>query len=73
MPPFGRGLARRFTDFTPYNDPYDEHDFDAVTPGDQQMFWKIDYYDIDLTGGSPDPADQAVTTRVLTIMLASEW
>jgi hypothetical protein len=34
------------------------------------MLWKIDYYDRDRRYGSPDPA---VTPRVLTIMLTSEY
>jgi hypothetical protein len=38
-----------------------------------KLFWKIDCYDRELHFGSPDPADPTVTTRVLTLMLASEY
>ena len=63
----------RFAAFNPDNDPHDEHDFGAVDVAGQRVFWKIDCYDEQLEYGSPDPADPAVTARVLTIMLASEY
>jgi hypothetical protein len=37
------------------------------------IVWKIEYYDRELKSGSPDPADESVTTRVLTVMLAEEY
>lgn len=65
--------VRSFSEFTEDNDPHKEHDFGSLTVGGQRVFWKIDYYDKSLDGGSENPADPAVTTRVLTIMLASEY
>ena len=55
------------------DDPYGEHDFGALTIAGVGLFWTISYYSADLSGASPDPADPSVTTRVLTIMLTSEW
>jgi hypothetical protein len=66
-------VVRTFSDFTPGNDPYGEHDFGSCTWGLHRILWKIDYYDAALECGSPEPADPAVTTRVLTVMLASEY
>ena len=65
--------VRRFDAFDGDNDPHGEHDFGAVEVGGRRRFWKIDTYDRDLRGHSPDAADPAVTTRVLTIMLAEEY
>jgi hypothetical protein len=62
-----------FNAFTPDNDPYGEHDFGAIRYQGQTIFWKIDYYDLDLRMHSPDPSDETVTARVLTIMLADEY
>lgn len=65
--------TRDFDAFTPDNDPYDEHDFGAFKAAGERMLWKIDYYDRERRFGSSDPANPDVTTRVLTIMLASEY
>lgn len=59
--------------FDPDDDPYGERDFGAVSVEGQRLFWKIDYYDLALECGSPDPADPALTRRVLTLMLAEEY
>ena len=81
-----RELVETFDAFTPDNDPYGERDFGAIYQGvdgvwstsrpvdvAETVFWKIDAYDRALRFGSEDPADPAVTRRVLTIMLASEY
>jgi hypothetical protein len=81
-----RELVETFDAFTPDNDPCGERDFGAIYQGLDgvwstsrpfdvavTVFWKIDAYDRELRFGSEDPADPAVTRRVLTIMLASEY
>ncbi|WP_234179807.1 DUF3768 domain-containing protein [Sphingopyxis sp. NFH-91] len=83
-----RELIETYDAFTPDNNPYGERDFGAIyltrdgkwtaaKPADgkplETVFWKIDAYDRNLRFGSEDPADPAVTRRVLTIMLASEY
>ena len=65
--------VRWYDAFTPGNDPYGEHDFGSFRYAGETIFWKWDYYDVDMTMHSPDPSDAAVTTRMLTIMLADEY
>ena len=65
--------VRRYDAFTTDNDPYGEHDFGSFRHAAETIFWKFDYYDVDLQMHSPDPSDPTVTARVLTIMLADEY
>ena len=62
-----------FDDFCHANDPHEEHDFGCFEADGHRIFFKIDYYDKALAAHSPDPADPAVTQRVITIMLAEEY
>jgi hypothetical protein len=39
--------VRNYNDFTPDNDPFLEHDFGSIQFGENTIFWKIDYYDLD--------------------------
>lgn len=43
------------------------------TVGSEDLYWKIDYYDLSLEFHSPDPADPSVTPRVLTTMRVDEY
>jgi hypothetical protein len=65
--------VRTFDQFDTSSDPYAEHDFGSLEIDNERVFWKIDYYDRAVQHGSDDPSDSAKTTRVLTIMLASEY
>ena len=62
--------VRAFKAFDTDNDPHHEHDFGAFELDGNRFFWKLDYYNRAMDGGSEDPADPKQTTRVLTIMLA---
>ncbi len=67
-------MVRNFNDFNKGNDPYKEHDFGSFDYKGNKIFFKIDYYDrFNKRFASENPADQAVTTRVMTIMLAEEY
>ena len=73
---FGRKAihaVKNFSDFTKGNDPYSEHGFGAFDLDGEKLFWKIDCYDRSLAFGSPDPTDETLTIRVLTIMLTEEY
>lgn len=65
-------LIREFDDFRPGNDPWGEHDFGEVVLNGERFFWKIDAYDVNLEFGSPNPADETATCRVITVMTAMD-
>lgn len=62
-----------FDAFTDGNAPCGEHDFGSISYMGQPMFWKIDYYDLTLMYGSPDPTNPGVTVGAMTIMMAWEY
>jgi Protein of unknown function (DUF3768) len=66
-------MVRSFNDFNEGNDPYGEHDFGAIEFQGGEYFWKFDYFDNSYEYGSEDPANSAITRRVLTIMHSSEY
>ena len=66
-------LTRTFDDFTPDNDPHNEHDCGSFEIDDQKFIFKHDSCDKSMRYGSEDPGDPQKTTRVLTIMLADEY
>lgn len=65
--------VRAFDRFTSANDPHEEHDMGIIQIAGESFMFKLDYYDRQMEGGSPDPSDPKVTTRVLTVMYASEY
>jgi len=65
--------VQSFSNFTEENDPHGEHDFGSFEIEGDTYFFKVDYYALDLNGGSENAADPSVTTRVLTIMRADEY
>lgn len=63
----------KMVSFDDFDEDTPEHDFGTFTIDGQKFFWKIDYYNLTMDGGSPDPSDPEVTQRVLTLMLAEEY
>lgn len=65
--------VQTFSEFTEDNDPHGEHDFGSFKQNEETIFWKFDYYDRSMKYGSEDPANNEITRRILTIMLACEY
>lgn len=55
------------------DDPHSERDMGFLNFLGERIIFKIDYYDLDREYGSDNPADPAVTSRVMTIMLAADY
>jgi Protein of unknown function (DUF3768) len=62
-----------YDSFDADNDPHGERDFGDLQIFEAELLWKLDYYDKSLEFGSDDPAHAEFTSRVLTVMLASEY
>ena len=67
------GEIQRYNSFDENSDSFQEHDFGSIQYDGELIFWKIDYYNGDLTSGSENPSDPTVTARVMTVMLAKEY
>ena len=65
--------TQTFDAFTADNDPHGEHDFGSFKIAVERVFWKIDYLQRGTQFGAEDPADNATTCRMITIMLAEEY
>jgi hypothetical protein len=68
-----QGIIANYSDFSEGNNPHGERDFGIFDWQGIRCYWKIDYYDRQTEWGSPNPADPAVTCRVLTILRADEY
>lgn len=66
-------LVKGFNSFTEGNDSYGEHDFGKVTMDEEDYFWRIDYYDLNMEYLSSNPADPTLTRRIMTIMRSNEY
>ncbi|TQF27431.1 hypothetical protein UNPF46_30675 [Bradyrhizobium sp. UNPF46] len=55
------------------NDPHHEHDFFSFELCNRTFFWKCDYYNNEMDGGSEDPSDPSRTVRVGLLMLVDEY
>jgi hypothetical protein len=64
---------KAYDGFDADNDPHGERDFGDLTLWGEDLLWKIDAYDKSYQYASPDPADERVSNRGLTVMLASEY
>lgn len=64
---------RCYAGFDIDNDPYGERDFGDLTLWGEDLLWKIDAYDASMQFSSPDPVSEDATTRVMTVMLATEY
>lgn len=62
-----------YRDFSVANNSHGERDFGAFRLDDQEIAFKIDYYDVDGIYGSEDPSDPSQTLRVMTLMFLSEY
>jgi len=65
--------VRTYDTWTKDNDPFGQHDAGEIEFKEFTWLWRIDCYDAECKTGSEDWANPDVTTRVLTLMNASEW
>lgn len=62
-----------FSAFDEANDPHGEHDFGRFKLCNRSFIWQMSYFDLRYQSLSEDPADERITRRVLTLMLAEDY
>jgi hypothetical protein len=80
LAPIVEGIAA-YQGFSAGEDPFNERDFGvfelSIGSGKSaiahQIAWKIDYYDNNLELNSPDPANPALTCRIITVSIEGEF
>lgn len=65
-------MVRAYDAFDASIDPHAERDMGRFEFEGTDCYWKIDYYNLDLSAGAEDPSDPFLTVRVLTIMRVDE-
>ena len=65
--------VKTFNEFSEDNDPWDEHDYGRIEFEGNTYLWKIDYYNKNMTGHSPNSADDSVTRRIICVMRSDEY
>lgn len=66
-------LTFKDEDFRESFEPFGDRDFISLTFRGIRIWAKIDCFDPSMEFLSPDPADDKVTVRVLTVMLPTEY
>lgn len=66
-------LSFREEDFRESSDPHGDRDFVVVQHQGKKVWAKIDTYDLSMKWMSPDPTDDAVTVRVMTLMFSCDY
>jgi hypothetical protein len=62
-----------FNDFNQENGPQQERGYGSFRPLRPEFCFKIDYFYLELEMASPDPAEPAITKRIMAMGLAQDW
>lgn len=69
--------VQHFENFNKHNDPQGEHDFARLSvdaPSQRyEVFFKFDYYNLELNGLAENPADYQNTRRIMTIGMMEDY
>lgn len=61
------------TSFTSEDDPEGMRDFGSISHNGRLIYWMIEHYDKDISNEADDPSNPEETTRVMSIILSTEY